>query len=98
MLAGGRVGATHSPVVATSPALWVGVGGGVLSRRVWRRGDSARRISGKAWSAARGAAATALGVSSLLDGPGIPAFERLLATAGIAPYGVLSLPAGWHLH
>jgi protease IV len=44
------------------------------------------------------AAATALGVSSLLERPGIPAFERLLATAGIAPYGVLSLPAGWHLH
>jgi protease IV len=45
------------------------------------------------------AAAAALGIGGgLLDGQGMPAFERLLAASGIAPYGVLSLPAGWHLH
>jgi protease IV len=37
-------------------------------------------------------------VSGLLGERGRPAFERLLAASGIAPYGVLSLPAGWHLH
>ena len=44
------------------------------------------------------AAAAALGVGSLLDGGGMPVFERLLATSGIAPYGVLSLPAAWRMH
>ena len=43
------------------------------------------------------AAAGTLGFSGLLEGGGMPAFERVLATSGIAPYGVLSLPAGWHL-
>ena len=41
--------------------------------------------------------AAAAGISGLLDGTGIPAFELMLATSGIAPYGVLSLPVGWHL-
>ena len=44
------------------------------------------------------AAAAALGVSGLLEGGGMPVFERVLATSGIAPYGVLSLPAAWRLH
>jgi protease IV len=44
------------------------------------------------------AAAAALGLSVLLDGDGMPAFERLLAVTGLAPYGVLSLPAAWRLH
>ena len=43
------------------------------------------------------AAAAALGVSGLLDGGGMPVFERVLAVSGIAPYGVLSLPAAWRV-
>src|SRR4051794_5261439 len=43
------------------------------------------------------AAASALGVTGLLDGAGLPTFEHLLAASGVAPYGVLSLPMGWHL-
>ena len=44
------------------------------------------------------AAAAVLGLSGLLDGGGMPAFERLLAVSGLAPYGVLSLPGAWRLH
>lgn len=44
------------------------------------------------------AAAAALGVSGLLDGSGMPLFERVLAVSGIAPHGVLSLPAAWRVH
>src|SRR3954451_8917582 len=44
------------------------------------------------------AAAATLGFRGLLEGGGMPAFELALATSGIAPYGVLSLPAGWYLH
>jgi protease IV len=44
------------------------------------------------------AAAAALGVGGLLDGGGMPTFERLLAASGIAPCGVLSLPAAWRVH
>ena len=43
------------------------------------------------------AADATLGVRGLLDGGGMSAFELVLATSGIAPYGVLSLPAGWQL-
>ena len=42
------------------------------------------------------AAASALGFGGVAAGA-MPLFERLLATSGIAPYGVLSLPLGWHL-
>jgi len=41
--------------------------------------------------------AAALGVGGLLAAGGVPVFERLLAASGIAPYGILSLPAGWRL-
>ena len=44
------------------------------------------------------AASAVLGVSGLLDGGGMPVFERLLAVSGVAPYGVLSLPAAWRVH
>ena len=44
------------------------------------------------------AASATLGISGLLDLGGMPAFERLLAVSGIAPYGVLSLPAAWRVH
>ncbi len=44
------------------------------------------------------AAAAAGGVSGLLDGGGMAMFERLLAVYGIAPYGVMSLPAAWRVH
>ena len=43
------------------------------------------------------AASSALGVAGVLAQPGMPAFERLLATSGIAPHGVLSLPVTWRL-
>jgi protease IV len=43
-------------------------------------------------------AAATLGLSGLLEGPGMPAFERMLANSGIAPNGVLSLPTGWLVH
>ena len=43
------------------------------------------------------AAASAVGVSGVLASGGGPAWERLLATSGLAPYGVLSLPAVWRL-
>ena len=43
------------------------------------------------------AAASAVGVSGVLAPGGGPAWERLLATSGLAPYGVLSLPAVWRL-
>lgn len=44
------------------------------------------------------AAAATVGISGLLDGGGMPAFERLLAVSGLAPYGVLSLPSAWRVH
>ena len=44
------------------------------------------------------AATAPIGVSGLLEGGGVPTFEGLLAASGIAPHGVLSLPAGWRLH
>jgi protease IV len=43
------------------------------------------------------AAAAAPGMSGLLGGGGVPSFETLLAAAGLAPYGVLSLPVPWRL-
>jgi protease-4 len=43
------------------------------------------------------AAAADLGFGGTAAGGALPLFERLLATSGIAPYGVLSLPLGWHL-
>src|SRR4051794_19929568 len=43
------------------------------------------------------AAAATRGVGELLEGGGMPAFELMLATTGIAPHGVLSLSTGWHL-
>ena len=43
------------------------------------------------------AAAVALGACDVLAEGRRPAFERLLATSGVAPYGVLSLPVTWHL-
>ena len=42
------------------------------------------------------AAASALGVGEVLAGGGA-VFERLLANAGLAPYGVLSVPVTWRL-
>jgi protease IV len=44
------------------------------------------------------AAAFAPGVGGLIGGGGVPGWERLLAAAGVAPYGVLSLPVTWRLH
>ena len=44
------------------------------------------------------AATAALGFSGLLGGGGMPVFERFLAVSGVAPYGVLSLPAAWRVH
>src|SRR3954447_2358087 len=43
------------------------------------------------------AAAATLGIGGLFAGQGMPAFELMLATTGIAPHGVLSLSTGWHL-
>jgi protease IV len=43
------------------------------------------------------AAAAALGAGASLSGAGATLFERLLATSGVAPYGVLSLPMTWRL-
>lgn len=43
------------------------------------------------------AAASAVGLSGLLAGGERPAFERVLAASGIAPYGVLSMPVTWRL-
>ena len=43
------------------------------------------------------AAAATPGFGGLLGGGGVPSFETLLAAAGLAPYGVLSLPVTWRL-
>jgi protease-4 len=43
------------------------------------------------------AAASGSGFSGLGASGGMPLFERLLATSGIAPYGVLSLPVTWRV-
>jgi protease-4 len=43
------------------------------------------------------AAASTSALTGLLAGGVVPAFEQLLATSGIAPYGVLSMPTGWRL-
>src|SRR3954453_9600659 len=43
------------------------------------------------------AGAATLGIGGLFAGQGMPAFELMLATTGIAPHGVLSLSTGWHL-